>query len=124
VLGLVFLLLLAVTVTEAAQIVGTLLVLSLTITPAAAAQRLTTRPVVMSSLSVVFALAAADGGIISNLARPDIKASVFVTFISFGIYLICRLISFAHQPARHRLPLRTAVGKGRPLAARQSEERP
>src|SRR6185437_6366001 len=39
-LGVVFLYVLAVTVTEAAQIVGTLLVLSLVITPAAAAQRL------------------------------------------------------------------------------------
>jgi zinc/manganese transport system permease protein len=38
------LVLLADTLTEAAQIVGTLLVLSLTITPAAAAQRLATRP--------------------------------------------------------------------------------
>ena len=38
--GLVFVYVLAVTVTEAAQIVGTLLVLSLAITPAAAARRL------------------------------------------------------------------------------------
>ncbi len=39
-LGIVFLFVLAFTVTEAAQIVGTLLVLSLAITPAAAAHRL------------------------------------------------------------------------------------
>jgi zinc/manganese transport system permease protein len=46
--GLLFVYVLAITVTEAAQIVGTLLVLSLAITPAAAASRLSARtPVVI-----------------------------------------------------------------------------
>ena len=45
-LGILFLYVLAVTVTEAAQVVGTLLVLSLAITPAAAAQRLSSSPFV------------------------------------------------------------------------------
>ena len=45
-LGIVFLFVLAITVTLAAQVVGTLLVLSLAITPAAAAQRLSVNPVV------------------------------------------------------------------------------
>jgi zinc/manganese transport system permease protein len=89
--GLLFLYLLAITVTEAAQIVGTLLVLSLTITPAAAAQRLSARPGVVMALSVLFAFLAADGGLIANLQHPSVKASVFVTFISFGLYLLSRL---------------------------------
>jgi zinc/manganese transport system permease protein len=88
--GLAFLYLLAITVTEAAQIVGTLLVLSLTITPAAAAQRLSARPAVVMILSVLFALVAADGGLVANLQHPTVKASVFVTFISFGLYLMAR----------------------------------
>ncbi|HWS44266.1 MAG TPA: metal ABC transporter permease, partial [Acidimicrobiia bacterium] len=50
-LSIVFLLVLAFTVTEAAQIVGTLLVLSLAITPAAAAQRLSPSPLVVTVLS-------------------------------------------------------------------------
>jgi zinc/manganese transport system permease protein len=90
IVGLLFLYLLAVTVTEAAQIVGTLLVLSLTITPAAAAQRLSSRPGIVMALSVLFAFLAADGGLIANLRHPSVKASVFVTFISFGIYLLAR----------------------------------
>jgi zinc/manganese transport system permease protein len=90
-LGIVFLMLLAVTVTEAAQIVGTLLVLSLTITPAAAAHRLAARPAAVTALSVGFALIAADGGLIANPLVPSVKASVFVTFISFGLYLVARL---------------------------------
>src|SRR5438477_10409839 len=67
-LGVVFLVVLAFTVTEAAQVVGTLLVLSLAITPAAAAQRLSPSPVVVTGLSMLFALVAADGGILASLA--------------------------------------------------------
>jgi zinc/manganese transport system permease protein len=89
-LGLVFLVILAVTVTEAAQIVGTLLVLSLAITPAAGAQRLSANPVVVTGYSVAFALVASLGGLMVSL-QTDVKASVCITFISFGIYLVCRL---------------------------------
>ncbi|HEX3706997.1 MAG TPA: metal ABC transporter permease [Mycobacteriales bacterium] len=90
--GLLFLYLLAITVTEAAQIVGTLLVLSLTITPAAAAQRLSARPAVVTGLSVLFAFVAADGGLVANLDHPSVKASVFITFISFGLYVLARIV--------------------------------
>jgi len=62
-LGIVFLFVLAITVTEAAQIVGTLLVLSLAITPAAAAQRLSASPLVVAGLSIVFAVLAADAAV-------------------------------------------------------------
>jgi zinc/manganese transport system permease protein len=99
-LSLLFLYLLAVTVTEAAQIVGTLLVLSLTITPAAGAQRLSARPAVVTGLSVLFALIAADGGLLANLGHPSVKASVFVTFFSFGLYVLARLVSTVAGPRR------------------------
>jgi zinc/manganese transport system permease protein len=88
--GLSFLFVLALTVTEAAQIVGTLLVLSLAITPAAAAQRLSARPAVVTALSVLFALLACDGGLIASLQSNTIKASVFVTAFSFAIYILVR----------------------------------
>jgi len=88
-LGLVFLVLLALTVTEAAQIVGTLLVLSLAITPAAAAQRLSARPAVVTGLSVLFALTASLGGLIASLTST-VKASVWITSISFAIYVLAR----------------------------------
>ncbi len=67
---------LALTVTGAAQVVGTLLVLSLAITPAAAAQRLSARPLAVAALSVVFAVAAADGGLLASFEASSIKASV------------------------------------------------
>jgi len=91
--GIVFLLVLAFAVTEAAQIVGTLLVLSLAITPAASAVRLSSRPITVTVLSVAFALTASVGGLLMSLASGDIKPSVFITFISFGIYILVRLMT-------------------------------
>ncbi len=91
--GLLFVYVLALTVTEAAQIVGTLLVLSLAITPAAAASRLTARTPVLIALSIGFALVAADGGLLLGLLKPHVKASVFISTISFAIYAMVRLAS-------------------------------
>jgi zinc/manganese transport system permease protein len=101
-LGLVFLLVLALTVTGAAQVVGTLLVLSLAITPAAAAQRLSASPLAVAALSVVFALIAADGGLLASFGASSIKASVFITSISFAVYLTARLTGPLLRDRRHR----------------------
>jgi zinc/manganese transport system permease protein len=94
-IGLLFVYLLALTVTEAAQIVGTLLVLSLAITPAAAAIRLTARTPVLIALSIGFSLIAADGGLLLGLIYSSVKASVFISTISFAIYAIIRLAAIA-----------------------------
>ena len=91
VLGIVFLFVLAITVTEAAQIVGTLLVLSLAITPAAA-QRLSANPFVVTVLSVVMAVLAADGGLLLSFQFPTVKPSVLIVAISFAFYVVARLI--------------------------------
>ncbi len=98
--GLLFLFVLALTVTEAAQIVGTLLVLSLAITPAAAAQRLSARPGVVTGLSIAFALLACDGGLLASLQSNTVKASVFVTAFSFGIYVVARVAGGALHRGR------------------------
>ena len=99
-LGLIFVYVLALTVTEAAQIVGTLLVLSLAITPAAAARQLTADPAKVTVLSVLFALIAADGGLLLSLEFDSIKASVFVTFIAFSTYLLARLAAVLRRTTR------------------------
>jgi zinc/manganese transport system permease protein len=101
-LGAVFLLVLALTVTEAAQIVGTLLVLSLAVTPAAAATRISANPLAVTALSVLFALVAAEGGLIASLASSSVKPSVFITGISFAIYVACRLLGTARRSAAGR----------------------
>jgi zinc/manganese transport system permease protein len=86
--ALLFVYVLALTVTEAAQIVGTLLVLSLAITPAAAASRLSARTPVVIAISIGFALVAADGGLLLSLVNPGVKTSVFVSTISFALYAL------------------------------------
>lgn len=90
-LNILFLLVLAIAVTAAAQIVGTLLVLSLAITPAAAALRLSIKPHMVTLLSIIFALFAAVGGLLLSLVFDTIKPSVFITCLSFGIYIAVRL---------------------------------
>jgi zinc/manganese transport system permease protein len=110
-IGLLFVYVLALTVTEAAQIVGTLLVLSLAITPAAAASRLSARTPLVIATSVVFALIAADGGLLLGLTHPTVKASVFITTISFVIYALARAISVRTEKRHTR---RSAVATTAP----------
>ncbi|MCT1445070.1 metal ABC transporter permease [Corynebacterium sanguinis] len=76
---------------QAVQVIGALLVMSLLITPGASAVAITDNPVAAIVWSVVFAQAAAVGGLIFSLA-PGIPISVTVAFISFGIYILCRLV--------------------------------
>jgi len=101
-LGIVFLFVLAITVTEAAQIVGTLLVLSLAITPAAAAQRLSASPVVVTVLSVVMAVVAADGGLLLSFQFPTVKPSVLIVAVSFAFYVVARVVGPALSRRRRR----------------------
>ncbi|OBA61918.1 helicase [Mycobacterium sp. 1100029.7] len=89
-LGIVFAALVGVVAAQAVQIVGALLVMSLLITPAAAAARVVASPAVAVVASVVFAEIAAVGGIVLSLA-PGVPVSVFVATISFLIYLLCWL---------------------------------
>jgi zinc/manganese transport system permease protein len=83
-------LLLALTTAEAIQVVGVLLVLTLVITPAAAAQRLTANPATAILVSIVIALVATEGGILLSLAQPW-PTSFFISSISFAAYLGARV---------------------------------
>ncbi|CAM4103712.1 High-affinity zinc uptake system membrane protein ZnuB [Mycobacterium basiliense] len=89
-LGIVFAALVGVVAAQAVQIVGALLVMSLLITPAAAAVRVVAAPGAAMLASVIFAEISAVGGIVLSLA-PGVPVSVFVATISFLIYLFCRL---------------------------------
>ncbi len=83
-------LLLALTTAEAIQVVGVLLVLTLVITPAAAAQRLTANPATAILLSIVIALVATEGGILLSLQQPW-PTSFFISAIAFTAYLGARM---------------------------------
>ncbi len=95
-LGIVFAALVGVTAAQGVQIVGALLVMSLLITPAAAAARVFNSPIKTIVASALFAEVAAVGGIVLSLA-PGVPVSVFVTTISFAIFLICWLIGSRQQ---------------------------
>jgi zinc/manganese transport system permease protein len=88
-LSVAIFLLLALATAEAIQVVGVLLVLTLVITPAAAAQRLTARPGLMLALSVGIALVSTEGGILLSLEKSW-PTSFFITAISFAFYVVAR----------------------------------
>ena len=97
-LGIVFLLIMAIAVAEAIQIVGVLLILTLLITPGATAERLTARPQA-TLYSVAVALFCTIGGILLALST-NAPVSVFVTSLSFGCYLVARFIAGPALAAR------------------------
>jgi zinc/manganese transport system permease protein len=90
-LGIIFMLLLALAVAASVQIVGALLVMTLLVTPAAAALRLTSSPLLAPILSMVFAVVAVVGGILLALGG-GLPISPYVTTLSFAIYLVARVI--------------------------------
>ncbi|HEV7133467.1 MAG TPA: metal ABC transporter permease [Gaiellaceae bacterium] len=89
-LSVAMFLLLALTTAEAIQVVGVLLVLTLVITPAAAAQRLTVRPGLAVALSIAIAVVATEGGILLSLEKSW-PTSFFISAISFAVYLFARV---------------------------------
>jgi len=100
-LSIAFLVILAVAVAEAVQVVGVLLVLTLLITPAAAAQKLSARPAVAALLSLAIAFVCTMGGVIASLATPY-PASFYVATLSFLAYLGARVAGsrrVARRPA-------------------------
>jgi zinc/manganese transport system permease protein len=99
-LSLVFMLLLGLTVAVSVQIIGALLVLALLVTPAAAALRVSSSPVLVPILSMAFGFVSAVGGILLAIGG-SLPISPYITTISFLIYLVCRLIGWRRA---RRLP--------------------
>jgi zinc/manganese transport system permease protein len=97
-LSIVFMVLLGLAVAVSVQIVGALLVLSLLVTPAAAALRVSASPLVVPLLSAAFAVLAAVGGLLLA-AGSSVPISPYITTISFAIYASCRLVS-VRRPRR------------------------
>ncbi|HEV8050680.1 MAG TPA: metal ABC transporter permease [Thermoplasmata archaeon] len=89
-LGLVFMLLLAVTISIAVQIIGVLLIFALMVTPAAVAVRLTRRPVSAVVVSVLIALASTWLGLFISWYEPY-PVSFFIVSIAFGVYVAVRV---------------------------------
>jgi zinc/manganese transport system permease protein len=85
-----FLLILGIAVAATSQITGALLVFALLVAPAAAAQVLTTRPLVSLGLSVAFAVLVAWLGL--GIAYFSIyPVGFWISTFAFGLYLLARI---------------------------------
>lgn len=112
-LSITFMVLLGIATALSVQVVGSLLVLALLITPAAAALQVTASPRKALILSVLFAELSMVGGILLALAG-SLPISPYVTSISFLIFLLCRLLRIVRQ--RHSASGRTLQEPAQPSA--------
>ena len=108
-----FLVLLAFAVAQAVQVVGILLIFALLVTPAATAQRLTSRPSVAVGLSVLLALLFTWLGLAVAYFAPYAVVGFYITTLAFAAYLAVRLITAVRQRGRS---LRVASPRGRVAA--------
>jgi len=90
-LGIVFMLLVALATSIAVQVVGVLLIFSLMVTPAAIAQRLAKRPWHAVLISVIISLTATWVGLFVAFYEPY-PVSFFITTFVFILYLLVRSI--------------------------------
>jgi zinc/manganese transport system permease protein len=86
-----FMVVLALAVATAAQVVGVLLIFALLVTPAAVAERLTARPARAIALAVCFALAFTWGGLLLAL-YVQYPVSFFITSLAFATYVVVRAL--------------------------------
>lgn len=105
-LGVGFLVVLALTVSTAVQVVGVLLIFALLVTPAATAQRLTARPGRGAALAVLFAVASVWVGLTLAYLIPW-PPSFFITAVAFLLYLLAvggrPLVRVSAAQSRRRL---------------------
>jgi zinc/manganese transport system permease protein len=90
-LGIAFVVLLALTVTMAVQVVGTLLLFALVVTPAATALRLTARPARVAAIAVAVALLSVWAGLVLS-AVVDLPPSFFVVAVAVLLWLGARVL--------------------------------
>ena len=100
-LGIVFMLLVALATSIAVQVVGVLLIFSLMVTPAAIAQRLEKRPWRAVVVAVVVSLAVTWSGLFVAFYEPY-PVSFFITTFVFVLYLLVR---FVHPRIKSMIPM-------------------
>jgi len=108
--SLAFMVLLGLTVAVSVQIIGALLVLALLVTPAAAALRVSSSPVLVPVLSMLFGFVSVVGGLLIDIG-VSLPISPYITTISFLIYLVCRIVG--PRTASGRRGRRAPVGESR-----------
>jgi zinc/manganese transport system permease protein len=113
-LSILFMVVLAVAVSEAVQVVGVLLIFALIVTPAAIAVRVTSRPGTAILTAAGLALLFTWAGLTVGYYVPH-PVSFFITSFAFGTYVLVRLL----EPLARRLQWR--VGPGTALATADVE---
>jgi zinc/manganese transport system permease protein len=102
-LSIGFMLLLAVTVAEAIQVVGVLLVFALLVAPAATAQKVTNRPLTAIALSVALGLLFTWCGLLLAFVA-HLPVSFYISVLAALSYLVVTLISRLRTPYRYKAP--------------------
>jgi zinc/manganese transport system permease protein len=92
-LSIAFMVILAVAVSEAVQVVGVLLIFALIVAPAAIAERFTTRPSRGIMLSAILAVLFTWAGLTVAYYIPY-PVGFFITSFAFGAYLLARLAAY------------------------------
>jgi zinc/manganese transport system permease protein len=103
-LGLIFMLALAVAISVAVTIIGVLLIFALAVTPAAIGTRLAKRPLYAVLISVSVALFATWAGIFIAFYEVE-PTSFFIVTIIFAIYIVVRALPYLNPQGR-RAPSR------------------
>jgi zinc/manganese transport system permease protein len=92
-LGVVYLVILAVTISMAVQVVGALLVFTLLVGPAATAMRIVQRPLWAILLAIVLGVCYTWAGIFLAANGANFPVSFYIATLSFAVYLPVRLLS-------------------------------
>ncbi|HKN07320.1 MAG TPA: metal ABC transporter permease [Thermoplasmata archaeon] len=112
-LSLTFMLLLAVAISIAVQVIGVLLIFAMMVTPAAIAVRLTKRPLTAVVVSVGVALFASWAGLFIAWYEPY-PVSFFIVTIAFCIYVAVRAAQALSARLFHRVV--RPLGSGGPVS--------
>jgi zinc/manganese transport system permease protein len=114
-LSIAFMVVLAIAVSEAVQVVGVLLIFALIVAPAAIAERFTTRPSRGVLLSAVLAVLFTWAGLTVAYYLPY-PVGFFITTIAFWSYILARVLS--------DVVARRAAGRPRPWRDEQDRHSP
>jgi zinc/manganese transport system permease protein len=122
-LNLAFMLLVAVAISFAVQVVGILLIFALIVTPAASAVRLTKRPLYAVVVSVGIALFAIWIGLFVSWYEPY-PPSFFIVTTAFLIYVILRAVEAVLPRLREIVTPASRAARGTPGVEPAAETRP
>jgi zinc/manganese transport system permease protein len=114
-LSIAFMVVLAVAVSEAVQVVGVLLIFALIVAPAAIAERFTTRPSRGVVLAAILAVLFTWAGLAIAYYLPY-PVGFFITTIAFWSYILARVLS--------AVIARRAIGRVRPWREEQARHSP